>query len=453
MHLILFDHIIQLDSLAPVIDLLRKEKNKIIILNTNPLYNYNNNKLIKYFKDKDIKFISFPSTNLINKIKILFLKLITLLPKKQLLKFTGLWFRVGNGHYLDKDEFIKFIKENDIKIVSIPNDWQTILTNSSRTYGESNNLDVNKILDDLYRDSMKLSKKRLLSITFYNLVKELYGVKIANYVKDAYPYYSEIFVINAYNGLMMLQGDLSNNNKFYILGGGLSLLIDKMRKDFISSGGKIVLRHELKNLDYNDEGKFAVKLQNLISYETIVVQCSHLVLACDGLSLQKMRFLKKFEITDMLKAVQVQPLLRTFAIYDKCWFKDLPKVVTNEMIRYIIPIDYKKGVIMISYTDGAYAKFWKKLLGNDVQQIKELNKQLRKLFPNRTIEDPKEIYNYYWEQGASYWKPNYNTDKIRDKLLKPTKLNLFICGDSYSSHQAWMEGALLTSNKLFTEHF
>ncbi len=122
MHLILFDHIIQLDSLAPVIDLLRKEKNKIIILNTNPLYNYNNNKLIKYFKDKDIKFISFPSTNLINKIKILFLKLITLLPKKQLLKFTGLWFRVGNGHYLDKDEFIKFIKENDIKIVSIPND-------------------------------------------------------------------------------------------------------------------------------------------------------------------------------------------------------------------------------------------------------------------------------------------------------------------------------------------
>ena len=63
MHLILFDHIIQLDSLAPVIDLLRKEKNKIIILNTNPLYNYNNNKLIKYFKDKDIKFISFPSTN------------------------------------------------------------------------------------------------------------------------------------------------------------------------------------------------------------------------------------------------------------------------------------------------------------------------------------------------------------------------------------------------------
>ena len=165
--------------------------------------------------------------------------------------------------------------------------------------------------------------------------------------------------------------------------------------------------------------------------------------ACDGLSLQKMTFLKKFDIMDMLKAVQVQPLLRTFTIYDKTWFKDLPKVVTNETIKYIIPIDYQKGIIMISYTDGAYAKFWKKISDDKEKQVSELNRQLKKLFPNRKIEDPKEIYNYYWEQGASYWKPNYNTDKIKERLLKPTKLNLFICGDSYSNHQA-MDGRSLT---------
>ena len=33
------------------------------------------------------------------------------------------------------------------------------------------------------RDIQKISKKKLLSITFYNLIKELYGVKIAKYVK------------------------------------------------------------------------------------------------------------------------------------------------------------------------------------------------------------------------------------------------------------------------------
>lgn len=338
------------------------------------------------------------------------------------------------------------------KVVAIPNEWKTILTNRSGI-GKQSNIYIDQILDDFYRDTRKLSKKKLLSITFYNLIKELYGVKIAKYVKDSYPYYSELFVMNAYDGLIMFQGDLSNVNSFNILAGGLSQLIDAMRKDFIKRGGKIVLNHELKNLDYNDQGKFVARFLNLTSYEKVIVESSHLVLACDGLSLQKMTFLKKFGIMDMLKAVQVQPLLRTFAIYDKTWFKDLPKVVTNETIKYIIPIDYQKGVIMISYTDGAYAKFWKKMLGDKDKQIKELNRQLKKLFPDQKIEDPKEIYNYYWEQGASYWKPNYNTDKIKERLLKPTKLNLFICGDSYSNHQAWMEGALLSSNKLFKQHF
>ena len=86
MHLILFDYVIQLDSLAPVIDFLRKEKKNIIVLNTNPLFNYNNNKLIKYFKDKNIKFISFPSTSLINKIKVFFFKINYLASKETTFK-------------------------------------------------------------------------------------------------------------------------------------------------------------------------------------------------------------------------------------------------------------------------------------------------------------------------------------------------------------------------------
>ena len=40
------------------------------------------------------------------------------------------------------------------------------------------------------------------------------------------------------------------------------------------------------------------------------------------------------------------------------WFSGLPKVVTNSPIRYIIPVDAKKGIIMISYTDGADAVWW-----------------------------------------------------------------------------------------------
>ena len=39
-------------------------------------------------------------------------------------------------------------------------------------------------------------------------------------------------------------------------------------------------------------------------------------------------------------------------INGKVWFQDIPKICTNLHIKFIIPYDYEKGLIMISYTDG-----------------------------------------------------------------------------------------------------
>ena len=77
-----------------------------------------------------------------------------------------------------------------------------------------------------------------------------------------------------------------------------------------------------------------------------------------------------------------------------------------------------------------------------------MQRQLKLIFPDLQIEDPTHIYNNYWNHGACYWKPGVNSNKLKPKILKPTKDNLFICGDSFSSRQAWMEGALDTSNEI-----
>ena len=56
MYLFLFDHIIQLDhSLAPFIELIKKEKKCYLILNSNPIASYKKNKLLKYFANQNIK--------------------------------------------------------------------------------------------------------------------------------------------------------------------------------------------------------------------------------------------------------------------------------------------------------------------------------------------------------------------------------------------------------------
>ena len=60
-------------------------------------------------------------------------------------------------------------------------------------------------------------------------------------------------------------------------------------------------------------------------------------------------------------AIKTQPLYRIYARYpidktNKVWFHDIGKVSTNLKIKYIIPIDASKGLIMISYIDGIYTK-------------------------------------------------------------------------------------------------
>ena len=68
----------------------------------------------------------------------------------------------------NQKNILRLIKHYGLEknIVAIPNDWQTILTNSSKTYGENNNLDVNKILHDLFVDTRKntFTKKKLCQL-------------------------------------------------------------------------------------------------------------------------------------------------------------------------------------------------------------------------------------------------------------------------------------------------
>ena len=90
--------------------------------------------------------------------------------------------------------------------------------------------------------------------------------------------------------------------------------------------------------------------------------------------------------------------MRTYAVYPpqkrkKVWFNELGKVTTNHPLRYIIPIDKKKGVIMISYTDGQYAQKEHKL--NEKNLKKMIRKGVKRVL-GKEIGDPKILKRHYW---------------------------------------------------------
>ena len=100
---------------------------------------------------------------------------------------------------------------------------------------------------------------------------------------------------------------------------------------------------------------------------------------------------------------------------------------------------------MISYTDSKFATYWlNKVLDGTFE--KTLNKQLKLLFPDAEIPKAKWYKHCHWVMGAGYWKPHFNRKKIIPEMIKPIEgENIFICGENYSSHQAWVEGSLETS--------
>ena len=101
-------------------------------------------------------------------------------------------------------------------------------------------------------------------------------------------------------------------------------------------------------------------------------------------------------------------MARIYAIFrpknGKVWFNDIGKITTNGPIQYIIPINKVKGIIMISYPDLDNALFWKnKNLEGKLK--KEVMKEIRKMFPNKTIDDPIYLKMHFWHNGNILKKP------------------------------------------------
>ena len=356
-------------------------------------------------------------------------------------------------------QLLKLIKDYNLKknLIKIPSYWKCIYTNPKYDrFEKKNKVDIHSFINKLVTMLSKKDKHILQKYTLYELCLDKYGKEYSDYLVNAYSYYSEVCVLNSYDALYLLKEDLNEDNSFYILGGGLSQLTKSMIKHFKELGGILKLKYSLEDIDINDS---IINLTLLHNNKTVNIKSKKIVLACDGYSLQKMKFLKKLELNYLIKSVKCEPLLRTYFKYDmnkissdmKTWLLNLKKTVSNDKIKFIIPIDNKKGVVMISYTDGKYAKVWSKYIENNTQ-LKEINKSLTKLYPHINFYNnpPKIIENYYWNEGACYWKKCEDSTSLYKKMLKPLKdKELYICGDTFSHRQAWIEGALNTSNDVF----
>lgn len=302
-------------------------------------------------------------------------------------------------------------------------------------------------LTDIYlKPLLNLPTYILQTHTLGQLLHSIYGNSISSFYLQ-FPYYAEIHTLRADLALHAFQNEMKSNQHFGVCKEGLSSLIEHMTNEFTQLGGSILQHIELQSISYSSF--FSLQCFESCTHKKRYFQSSLCILALHHNALLSIKGVQHFPI---LKKLKMEPLLRIYAVFpvkqNQSWFSGLSKIVTSYPIRHIIPMNSSTGTIMISYTDGNDARYWMKQSPKIVQS--KIMSSIRSLFPDLFIPDPLFFKLHPWTSGCTYWLPGlYNVQEESMNSLQPNKkIPLFMCGESFAVHQAWMESALQQADHL-----
>ena len=353
---------------------------------------------------------------------------------------TDFYFECAAARFHKKHtKLLSLINELELKdkIVPLPKKVDTFLRNKKNTtgYNTKENLDLKYLLEEAVNQKNEIDNKKLMSLTFYQYLMAIYDSETVNFIKDSFGYDSEILELNAHAAMKMYGKDLFSDDDYYVLDGGLSQMIEKMESE-LKLKENVFIKRKTKVVDI-DKGKLKVDNGDKYNYEKLILTIPS----------EKLKKIDHFEEDVSFDSVKSINLLRIYAKYPtkNLWFKGMKRTITDNYIRHIIPINEEAGLIMISYTDGIYAEMWDRY--NQISEnflITMLHKEINSMFG---IDPPKPEFlsTHYWENGIHLWKPGFDMDEEYDKMLKPyNDQEIYICGESFSKKQGWIEGTLET---------
>ena len=339
--------------------------------------------------------------------------------------------RIHSSHKL----VLKYIKNYKLTLIPIsnPGEWREAKAEAVASAQEDIWPSIVKIL----HASLSTLKPSILAT---HTVKEILTKMsvLGQDLLDRFPYRSEISTMRADLALASLNSEMSSS-EFFVVKEGLGTLIAKMCETLRSRGVEFLFSHRLVSVTKDN---ITVKEGEHLRKKSFTAKRTILAIPSEAL-----KGVSPFQNLPVLKRISMEPLLRTYAVFPTpAWFEFIPKTVTNSPLRHIIPINSDKGTIMTSYTDSEDTKHWVDIYNSNGSEAvcREIMKELRKLF--KDIPDPLVFKYYYWKHGCSYWLPGlYDPYELSRRVQQPIPLtlpNIFVCGESFSMKQAWIEGAL-----------
>ena len=367
----------------------------------------------------------------------------------------ALHYEAGAGRIADHHKMVgKYIEEFGLTKAYIkPHvSHRHVEADGTLTVGENAFTEIiGKMLEDLPAGI----KSRLHTMTIKEACTMAYGKEIVDRVFSEFGYRSETEVLRADIAFDTFKGFMGENKDYYVVKEGLSEIPKLLAKKVLEMGVRLTT-----NVTVND----LVKEGNCWRVKGL---CLDKPWSCLGkrviwaVTRDALAAIPMFKGKWMVTGVRMEPLQRVYARFPltggKPWFHDVGHATTNNVVRYVIPVNSAEGLLMISYTDSSDARFWMKKPKET--QKKEIMREIRRLFPEKEIPEPEHWSFHPWTDGCSYWLPYpagpLDARKAQHDVHYPfpaSAPNVFICGESWSCCQTWIEGALRNAQGLFDEH-
>ena len=373
----------------------------------------------------------------------------------------GYRWEIGAGRFHSSHKvFRELLKSYDLHEVPIPSGTAWIETYGSPLVPNYWEESLATWLDEIKR----LPKEKLAQHTLFELLVQIFGEVKAKELVAPFPYYGEIYTLRADMALESFAGEMGTHSGYFVCAEGYDTLIERMAADCKKHGVSLHNHYELLSFApasgslvdlWFATGPLKLKFDREVKH----IQAKHVILALHADVLRKIPQTKDLPL---LKLVKMEPLHRIYAVFpvDKktgqSWFADIGRFVTATPLRYFIPIDSKKGITMISYTDGKDTEPWMSI-AKGAEPSEEtlgflLTQECRKLFPAKHIPYPTYLKSHPWESGCTYWLPGlYDPSTESKESLQPFGKEfpqIHMCGESFCLRQAWMEGALENTQAL-----
>jgi lysine 2-monooxygenase len=349
------------------------------------------------------------------------------------------------------------------------------------------------------REYLKTAEYRGLPVWkfgFWNLLMSQLSIEAYNFIRDAGGYNTGTSNWNAYDAIVSFS-KYNADVKFYKVKEGFDALPKKMADLFAKNGGQLSLNTQLTSIkEVQKDGENLIQIFFKTPQGEGSHYARHVILAMPKRAIQLLDcdsfiFAHKLLVDD-LKRVDPAYASKVFVWYDEEWWTKLGFVFgpsrTDLPLRqcYYFGVEpnhegqKRKGLLMASYNDGIAVDFWEGFYQhsafdtitekfiNEKQYIRdhllpeEMNKELAKeLSELHGIAVPKPTRALFqnWNDdpfGAGWhlWNPHNQSWIVAPRIRHPIDgVNLYICGEAYSEHQGWVEGALQTAEKMLEENF